>query len=90
MISKQRLFWIAWPAFLVAAALELMVFAVLDPEMLTLFGKPAGWSRQAVYTVTFLIFWFMMMVCSALTVLLTMSPFELNQLQPQEGADTAP
>ncbi|WOP14438.1 hypothetical protein [Ottowia sp. SB7-C50] len=88
MITKQRLFWIAWPAFLVAAALELMVFAVLDPEMLTLFGKPAGWSRQAIYTVTFLIFWFMMMISSALTVLLAVPPFELNQLQPQDSSDT--
>jgi hypothetical protein len=89
MITKQRLFWIAWPAFLVAAVLELMVFAVLDPDMLSLFGKPAGWSRQAVYTVTFLIFWVMMMVSSALTVLLAMSPFELNQLQPQDSSDAS-
>ncbi len=90
MITKQRLFWIAWPAFLVAAVLELMVFAVLDPEMLTLFGKPAGWSRQAVYTVTFLIFWVMMMVSSGLTMLLAVSPFELNQLQPQDTSDGKP
>ena len=71
--------WIAWPAFLVAAVLEMMVFAVLDPEMLTLFGERAGWSRYAVYTVTFFIFWFMMMASSALTTLLSMSPFEVNR-----------
>ena len=33
---RQRLMWIAWPAFMVAAALEMMVFAVLDPLSLTL------------------------------------------------------
>ncbi len=71
--------WIAWPAFLVAAVLEMMVFAVLDPEMLTLFGERAGWSRYAVYTVTFFIFWFMMMASSALTTLLPMAPVAVNR-----------
>ena len=77
----ERLMWIAWPAFLVAAVLELMVFAVLDPDTLTLFGEPAGWSRNAVYTVTFFIFWAMMMVSSAFTTMLAMSPFDINRRQ---------
>lgn len=75
---RERWMWIAWPAFLVAAVLEMMVFAVLDPETLSLFGEPVGWSRYAIYTVTFFIFWGMTMVSSALTVLLSMSPVELN------------
>ncbi|HRN77559.1 hypothetical protein [Ottowia sp.] len=86
---RERLMWIAWPAFLVAAVLEMMVFAVLDPASLTLFGESAGWSRPAVYTVTFLIFWIMMMASSALTTLLSMSPFEINrrqlQVEPDQG-----
>lgn len=84
---RERLMWIAWPAFLVAAVLEMMVFAVLDPESLTLFGETVNWSRPAVYTVTFFIFWFMMMVSSALTSLLSVSPFELNRRQPQAGSE---
>jgi hypothetical protein len=76
---RERLMWIAWPAFLVAAVLEMMVFAVLDPETLSLFGEQVGWSRYAVYTITFFIFWGMTMVSSALTTLLVMSPFELNR-----------
>lgn len=79
---RERLMWIAWPAFLVAAVLEVMVFAVLDPDMLSLFGERLGWSRYAVYTVTFFIFWAMMMVSSALTTLLAASPFEVNRRQP--------
>ena len=75
---RERLMWIAWPAFLVAAVLEMMVFAVLDPDSLSLFGSRVEWSREAVYTVTFFIFWGMMMICSALTTLLAMSPFEVN------------
>ena len=75
---RERLMWIVWPAFLVAAVLEMMVFAVLDPQMLTLFGEQVDWSREAVYTITFFIFWFMMMVSSALTVLLSLPPSEVN------------
>jgi len=86
---RERLMWIAWPAFLVAAALEFMVFAVLDPQTLTLFGEPAGWSREAIYTVTFFIFWLMMMLSGALTTLLAISPFDVNRRRgsnsPQHG-----
>lgn len=28
----QRWMWIAWPAFLVAAVLEMLVFALVDPS----------------------------------------------------------
>ena len=80
---RERLMWIAWPAFLVAAVLEFLVFAVLDPDSLTLFGERAGWSREAVYTVTFFIFWGLTMLSSALTTMLAMSPFEINRQQLQ-------
>jgi len=73
--------WIAWPAFLMAAVLEFMVFAVLDPQALTLFGEPSGWSREGVYTVTFFIFWAVMMLSGALTTLLSKSPFDVNRRQ---------
>ena len=84
---RERWMWIAWPAFLVAAALEVMVFAVLDPEMLSLFGEPLGWSRYAVYTATFFIFWGMMMLSSALTTLLAMPASELDRRQPEAADD---
>ena len=28
----QRLMWIAWPAFLMAGVLEVLVFAFVDPQ----------------------------------------------------------
>ena len=80
---RERLMWIAWPAFMVAAVLEMMVFAVLDPDTLSLFGERVGWSRYAVYTVTFFIFWGMMMVSSGLTALLGRSSVEMNQRDVQ-------
>ncbi|MCD6663789.1 MAG: hypothetical protein WBG44_02525 [Comamonas sp.] len=74
----RRLTWIAWPAFLVAGVLEAMVFAVLDPETLTLLGRQVDWSRYTVYSVTFLIFWCMFMLCSAMTLQLADSSAQVN------------
>lgn len=50
---------IAWPAFLMAGVLEALVFSVVDPQGLHWFGQQAiDWPVQAVYTVSFFIFWF--------------------------------
>ena len=75
----QRWMWIAWPAFLVAAVLEMVVFALVDPSSLHWFGQPVTLSREAVYTLSFFVFWGMTMASSALTTLLAMSPFEVNR-----------
>lgn len=76
---SQRMMWIAWPAFLVACVLEMLVFAMVDPQDLHWFGHPVELSRQGVYTVAFFVFWGMTMVSSALTTLLAMSPFDVNR-----------
>ena len=75
----QRLMWIAWPAFLLAGVTEMLVFAVVDPKNLHWFGQPLALSREAVYTLAFFIFWLLIMASSALTTLLSMSPFEVNR-----------
>jgi hypothetical protein len=75
----QRLMWIAWPAFMVAAVLEMVVFALVDPSDLHWFGAPLPFSREAVYTLAFFVFWGATLVSSALTTLLAMSPFEVNR-----------
>jgi hypothetical protein len=76
---KQRLMWIAWPAFLMAGVLEMLVFATVDPGDLHWFGQPVTLSRQGVYTLAFFAFWAITMASSALTTLLSMSPFEVNR-----------
>ena len=77
---KQRLMWIAWPAFLVAGMVEMVVFAFVDPEQLHGFdGAPLELSRHAVYTLAFFAFWLATMASSALTTLLARSPFEVNR-----------
>lgn len=75
----QRLMWIAWPAFLLAGVMEMLVFAMVDPQDLHWFGHRLALSRQAVYTLSFFCFWVLTMVSSALTALLAMSPFEVNR-----------
>ena len=85
-MKAQRWMWIAWPAFLVAAVLEMIVFAMVDPGDLHWFGNPLVLSRQAIYTLAFFVFWGVTMASSALTTLLSMSPFEVNRC-PVPDAD---
>jgi hypothetical protein len=78
MLAK-RMMWIAWPAFLVAGLLEILVFGLVDPQDLHWFGQPLALSRQGVYTMSFFVFWALAMVSSGLTTLLSMSPVEVNR-----------
>lgn len=88
----QRLMWIAWPAFLVAGVLEMLVFAMVDPHDMQWFGQPIEMSRQGIYTVSFFVFWVITAASSALTTLLTLSPFEVNRcpLEPTARPDGCP
>jgi hypothetical protein len=88
----QRLMWIVWPAFLVAGLLEMVVFAVVDPQDLHWFGQTVEMSRQGVYTLAFFIFWVLASLSGALTTLLAMSPFEVNRcpLPAQDRPDGCP
>ncbi len=40
--TTQRILWVLWPSFLVAAAAELLVFAVIDPADLHLLGAASA------------------------------------------------
>jgi hypothetical protein len=75
----QRWMWIAWPAFLVAGLLEVLVFAFVDPQDLHWFGQDLDLSRQAIYTLAFFAFWALAMVSSALSLLLGMSSEDVNR-----------
>ena len=77
---KERSLRILWPAFLVAGVLEMLVFAVVDPNDLRWFGgPPIDWPAVAIYSVTFLMFWGAIATAGALTALLSLSADELNQ-----------
>jgi hypothetical protein len=74
----KRLMGIAWPAFLVAAVLEMVVFALVDPSDLHWSGSKLALSREAVYTLAFFVFWGLTMASSALTTLLALPSSEIN------------
>lgn len=70
---------VLWPAFLAACLLELLVFALVDPQDLHWSGQPLGISRTGVYSVAFFAFWAISAVASTLTLLLGKSPAEINR-----------
>ncbi len=83
---QQRLMWIIWPAFLMAGVIEMLVFAMVDPQDLSWFGHPLEISRQGVYTLSFFVFWLITSISGGLTTLLSMSPFEVNRCPlPEDG-----
>ncbi len=64
-----RVLTVLWPAFLMAGVAEMLVFAVVDPSDLHwVGGGTLGIGRQAVYTVTFLMFWALISAASALSM----------------------
>jgi hypothetical protein len=76
---QQKMMWIVWPAFLMAGVLELLVFAVVDPQDMHWFGQNFEMSRQATYTLGFFVFWFVSALASALTLFLSLPPNEVNK-----------
>jgi uncharacterized membrane protein YcfT len=76
---KQKLMWIAWPSFIMAGVLELLVFALVDPQDMHWFGHPFEVSRQAAYTLGFFVFWFIISLSGALTLFLSLPANEVNQ-----------
>ena len=69
--AGRFLMQVLWPSFLVAIVAEGVFFSMVDPEELTLVGVTLAESRQAAYTVGFLVFWSLFSLSSALTWLLT-------------------
>ena len=73
---------VAWASFLAAGVLEALVFAVVDPHELRWFGgAPVELSAQAVYTVSFLIFWGVVALGASLALLLVNLP--VDEAKPQ-------
>ena len=77
-MNAQRWMWIAWPAFLAAAVMEMVVFAFVDPQDVHFLGTPLSWSSSAVYTVAFFAFWLVTMLCGLMTTMLARTAHDLN------------
>lgn len=65
---------ILWPAFLMACMSSGVVFSLIDPIDLIVFGKKINLSSEAGYTIGFLLFWFLGCVASSITVILLIKP----------------
>jgi cytosine/uracil/thiamine/allantoin permease len=75
----RRLAAIAWPAFLGAAALQMGVFAFVDPASLHLRGGASlALSATTIYSLAFVAFWVCCAGACALAVLLERSADDLN------------
>jgi hypothetical protein len=66
---------VAWPSFLAAGLLEALVFGLVDPSDLSRLGEvPFELSRQAIYTLAFLVFWLLVSLAASLSLLLATQP----------------
>lgn len=63
----KRLMWVLWPSFLVAIAMDGVLYASFDPLEFSYEGAPLFKERLAAYTVSFLVFWLFAATSSALT-----------------------
>ena len=64
-----------WSAFLAAAMLEVLVFALVHPRDRRWFGGDAlGWPPNAVYSIAFFVFWAVAAAGAALALLLCSAP----------------
>lgn len=71
----ERVLLVLWPSFVMAGVLEALVFVVVDPEALTWFGgPPVELSRQAVYTLSFFIFWAVIAAAGGVSAVLASRP----------------
>ncbi len=77
--QARRVVSVAWPAFLCAAALEIAVFAFVDPQTLQLLnGSELGLSDMAAYSLAFFVFWAVAAGGGYLTLILYSSAEEVN------------
>ena len=72
---RYRSISVLWSAFLMAGVLEMLVFALVDPDSLRWFGGDAlDLSARAVYTLAFFVFWAVIATGAALALLLSSRP----------------
>ncbi len=78
-VQRRRIASIAWPAFLMAGVLEIVVFAMVDPGALNgLGGLPSPLGAMTIYSIAFLVFWAIVAAACAMTLRLGESETEVN------------
>ena len=70
---------VLWPAFLGAALADAVLFTLIDPETIMLFGVHSGVSRPSAYTVGFFVLWVIMIAASVTTLWLHGANMEVDK-----------
>ena len=65
----RSLMWILWPSFLAAGVGSAVIFALIDPLDVTIFGTVQV-NRMGFYTVSFFVLWSMAAFSSGITAYL--------------------
>jgi hypothetical protein len=72
---RHRWMSVLWASFLMAAVLEMVVFALVEPDSLRWFGGDTlDLAPRAVYTLAFFVFWAITAVGAGLALLLCTKP----------------
>ena len=80
---RMRWLLVAWPAFLSACVLEMLVFALVDPSSLRWFGgETLDLGPTTVYSLAFFVFWWVIFLAGGITQLLMLSAAEVNSDGP--------
>jgi hypothetical protein len=75
----RRAMAIAWPSFLMAGVLEMLVFSMVDPGALHwLGGAPVELGATALYSLSFFVFWAVIACAGVMTQLLGETEVEIN------------
>ena len=81
----RRVGIVAWPAFVAAAAIEMFVFAFVEPASLHwLAGEALDLSPTTVYSLAFFVFWALAACACTVVLWLSCSADEINA--PSRGA----
>jgi membrane protein DedA with SNARE-associated domain len=67
-MRSRLLIWILWPSFLVAGIAEGLLFTVIHPDDILLFGESITISNEGIYTLGFFILWAFCASSSALSI----------------------
>lgn len=77
-MRQKALMWILWPSFLAAGVASAIVFALVDPLDISIFGY-LKCTRQEVYACGFFLFWLMAAGSSALSLLIAPRVFSSDK-----------
>lgn len=75
----KTVYWIIWPAFMIAGIATAALIAIVDPGQVRLGGLPLELPTLGVYSVGFMMFWILAALSSLVTCLLQRPGADINR-----------